>query len=94
MKPRDLTIAEKAKSALLQRGWRQGFRNPFHPNVCFTEALAIALDTPGLEGHQLDDLLRSAVTHLGFEHPNQAITWNDTPGRTFEQVLNRLDAWA
>lgn len=85
MKPQELTIGQKAKSLLLERGWRQG---PYaSPNdlslmrLCMVEALgrASAIGTGEI------------VQRLGFRSMPEAIEWNDAPGRTFEQVLERLE---
>ena len=88
MKPRDLTIAEKAKSVLFECGWRQGFRQVARPNVCLVDALVVAVKTQHWEA------ITDAVQHLRFESPDEAMAWNDMPGRTFNEVLERLDAWA
>ena len=91
MKPQQLTVAEKAKSALFEHGWRQGVRQAERSSsdVCLVEALAIAGERPGGAA-----VLTEYVRHLGFKHIYQAMAWNDEPGRTFEQVLERLDARA
>jgi hypothetical protein len=35
--------------------------------------------------------MEETVQRLGFRTTPEAIEWNDAPGRTFEQVLERLD---
>jgi len=94
MKPQQLTVAEKAKSVLLERGWRQGPRARARTSVCLVDALVAAVKAPGLETHELYYVLAEALRHIGFEGTFEAFQWNDATGRTFEQVLERLDTWA
>jgi len=90
MKPQQ--IYQKAKSALLERGWRQGARACGDGRLCLAEALVAALDEAG----QLPDgvALKTLARHIGFRDAGEAVDWNDKPGRTFSEVLERLDAWA
>jgi hypothetical protein len=83
MKPQELTIGQKAKSILLERGWRQGgvaFGGTH--GLCMVEALGRA--SAGATS-------RHIVQRFGFRSTLEAIDWNDAPGRTFEQVLERLE---
>jgi len=92
MKPQRLTVAEKAKSALLQRGWRQGFPLAVgDERLCLAEALVVALGDTGQAPGVALAAVNEAVRPLGFKDACEAIAWNDTPGRTLEEVLERLE---
>jgi len=96
MKPRELTIAEKAKSALIHHGWRQGFpRFGDGGGLCLAEALAVACEAPGLDTSDgIVDAAHDAARRLGFADAYDVVAWNDTPRRTLSEVLERLDTWA
>jgi len=88
MKPQELTAGEKARSMLFERGWRQGPYGAHNDTrrVCMVEALAHAT-----LNHVLLGLTAETLRGLGFGSTREAIEWNDAPGRTFEQVLERLE---
>lgn len=86
MKPRELTVAEKAKSVLLERGWRQGACSGGSVSVC----LVIALEHATLARTDYNAVDR-AVEAMGFENAYDAMVWNDDPDRTVEEVLERMD---
>lgn len=94
MKPRELTIGEKAKSILLERGWRQGPYGAHNDTrrVCMVEALAHAA-LPALLAPNADvfGLTAGTIQGLGFRCTPEAVDWNDAPERTFEDVLERLE---
>lgn len=98
MKPQQLNVAEKAKSLLLERGWRQGWpplgglRIAVGPPLCMAEAIACVLEQEGSPYVLFE--VDITLMGLGFFSPSSAVAWNDAPGRTFEEVLERLDTWA
>jgi predicted regulator of Ras-like GTPase activity (Roadblock/LC7/MglB family) len=96
MKPQELTIGQKAKSILLERGWRQGFWGAEFSKLgrlCMMEALSYAAQDVLLAAATTDlfGLAEETAQRLGFRSVPEAMDWNDAPGRTFEQVLERLD---
>lgn len=96
MKPRELTLGQKASSILLERGWRQGFWGAEFSklgHVCMVEALSYAARDVLLAAATTDlfGLAEETVQRLGFRTTPEAIEWNDAPGRTVEEVLERLE---
>jgi len=84
MKPQQLTLGQRAQSALRERGWRQGpYDRDYSGRLCILEALSVATDEPTIP--------RVAIKSLGFAHTGEAVDWNDAPGRTVEEVLERLE---
>lgn len=84
MKPQTLTDAEKAKSLLLERGWCQGPYSTIDDPICLVSALWYVTNID-------HNAVAQAVEAMGFRSPRDAIQWNDAPGRTLDEVLERLD---
>ncbi|HKH28935.1 MAG TPA: hypothetical protein VKA61_11465 [Sphingomicrobium sp.] len=94
MKPQQLTIAEKAKSALIENGWRQGFPLAVgDKRLCLAEAFVVALGGTGQTPEEALAAVTEAVRHMGFKDAGEAVAWNDAPDSTLEEVLERLDGW-
>jgi hypothetical protein len=91
MKPQQLTLGQKAQSTLRVRGWHKGgeripdgsARPPLVEPVCLLQAVATHADEFGF--------LSETLKPLGFKSFEEVVAWNDAPGRTFEQVLERLE---
>lgn len=63
------------------------------PRYCFGGALSFA--ATGDAGPRLMGLYfqHRLARLLGFEDRGDLIDWNDSPDRTHQEVLDRLDAW-
>jgi hypothetical protein len=73
------------RDVLEQQGWCQGHYSNRHGNVCLVEAIFIALVPI--------KALRPWLTETLGMRPER---WNDSPGRTYEEVLqvaDRIDQW-
>jgi hypothetical protein len=83
----DLLILQKARDRIA-RGWGHGIRClwPWGKNLC----IGLTLCAVGVEEDATEKRLLAA---LGF-HSSRAetIAWNDAPGRTQAEVLQRFDA--
>lgn len=91
MKPQELTIGQKAKSLLMEHGWRQGPVTILNNRVCLVEAVVHGTQLPEHEVDALVAATRAALLGLGFADPEDGTAWNDAPGRTVEEVLERLE---
>lgn len=88
MKPKNLTTAEKAKSILLEHGWAQGPNCTLSGETC----LVLALDRAAEDNFREVDRLLFAMGFSGeYDLRYEAMWWNDEPGRTVEEVFERLD---
>lgn len=82
-KSRDLLVLEKARERIA-RGWCQNWFSDDRGGLCIIGALSEAVGSKG-------DMKPWAIL-LGFDFRNPASTWNDAPGRTQQEVLDRFDA--
>jgi len=94
-----MTIGERAKAILIERGWRQGPSFKLGSGLCMAEAIVTAVMVPELLGpgvlrEVVVGSLLEAVKRLGFRDTAEATDWNDARERTFTEVLERLDTWA
>jgi hypothetical protein len=91
-------IAEKAVELLNTEGWQQGEYTNFDPDAaaegryryipcgpyCMVGAVAMATSL-------LDNLAwTSALSKTEASEYNLYVSWNDTPGRTKEEVINKI----
>ena len=94
-----LTLLKRARVILTTTGWAQskdapkgrGWIQAVDAPVCLGFAVARAYlehDKNWVGWSDIPDLL----TSLRFETVHDCFNWNDTPGRTKEEVLARLDA--
>jgi len=89
-----MTIGERAKAILIERGWRQGPSFKPGSGLCMAEAIATAVMVPELLGPGVPrEVVGLAVKRLGFRDTAEATDWNDARERTFTEVLERLDTW-
>jgi hypothetical protein len=89
MKPQNLTTAEKAKSILLEHGWAQAPNiHPFR-QTCLVLALDRATENDDVG--KVDQILLEMGFQGEFDLRFEAMMWNDEPGRTVEEVFERLD---
>jgi hypothetical protein len=105
MRPDDLKLTNKQKvflraaDILRERDWCQGdyFLDKYDIDCdnavealdkgikfCFAGAVATAIESLHVEGIHVE----------GITYPNTSIKWNDTPGRTKEEVIARLEEMA
>lgn len=89
-------VLERSKTRLIERGWAQGlFGGSAGPNcvsgvlICFIrealDANLIERSVLNRDGEQYFKYLRQAIQSTCI------IAWNDTPGRTFSEVMNAFD---
>ena len=85
----DTEVRRRAAEIIRERGWCQGLYSNEDGQVCMVGALYVA---SGLPPHgQLNHLpTDSAARSMGYENCDEAISWNDAPDRTVDQVLALL----
>ena len=79
MKPISQTLTE-ARATLIEKGWCQDFAETEDGKMCLAQS-AWKYETEA-------DVWTLLYTALGGK---SLVTWNDTPGRTFEEVLAVYD---
>lgn len=74
----------KARQELVTRGWIQGVGMSVNGRICLGYALKIANDAPNAN--------YEAAKAMAFTSFSGMVMWNDEPGRTFDQMLERIDS--
>lgn len=81
----DITL-RATRTALLHRGWTQGKQCNLKGEMCISYALS-STEGDTKDGRTVARL--RLLSHIPSGH--SLIEWNDTPGRTFEQVIEFID---
>ena len=94
---KEITLLRTARDLLARDGWCVGmWRNKATGARC----LLTALDTAWLSDpvnwrrgvyRSTDPVFAAALRLLGFSAPQEAVNFNDTPGRTKEEIISLFD---
>jgi len=81
----------RAKQNIIDKGWRQGSRwignIPQRPGCCAFDAFELFNTQIG----NANGAIAKLVEAMGVPGINDGIVWNDTPGRTVDEVLAVYD---
>lgn len=82
-------LRNKAADYIEAHGWCRDDYEDFASQVCLIGALGQAACSDAEMGER-DPLARKALDEMGFDTPESAVSWNDAPERTKEEVIARL----
>jgi hypothetical protein len=80
-------VLEQAAVEIEQRGWAQARAITDDGRVCVRESIHLARKTLGLEPHTFDGAVAALCDYIGRQTLPR---WNDTPGRTRNEILQAL----
>lgn len=96
-------IIRQMKESLYQTGWHQGDFHGLHGEQCVVAAFN-AIVVPIMRSERIDMILGTELGHAlhaldeacadsekGVGFPERVIGFNDTPGRTFTEMIDMLD---
>lgn len=81
-----------AKEALLTRGWYQGGMRGKNGEVCLLGATKVAAKSVSYDSGARAALLGTLGISVAPAAPGGIGTWNDVPGRTFNEVIDLIDS--